>query len=175
MPSFTIWPPPYKPSKLSITSPAFPSSPISPFSMTSSRKPAAHATSSDIGHIHSPPPTPLAWLWKCYNCQSKWPLGVTRRCLIDGHAFCSGVDARCRLGKRKNAHRNCGSEFDYRAWHARNNWRRHELSGRGVIVPDSEHRDCWYWCEYPSQCNWEPTQHKQLITTMFTTSLVSRS
>jgi hypothetical protein len=104
----------------------------------------------------SPPPTPVVWLWECHKCGRRWPLGVTRRCLIDGHRFCGRQEERSRLGKRKKARRACWSRFGYSAWQARNVWRRREL------VPDPEHKDCWYWCDYPSQCRWEPNH---LVTT----------
>ncbi|PVH80847.1 hypothetical protein DL98DRAFT_571480 [Cadophora sp. DSE1049] len=37
------------------------------------------------------PPTPYPWIWKCHLCNSIYRLGVTRRCLEDGHSFCAVV------------------------------------------------------------------------------------
>ncbi|KAH7413488.1 hypothetical protein BKA64DRAFT_355866 [Cadophora sp. MPI-SDFR-AT-0126] len=54
----------------------FTPSPISPISSTSQTPPP-------------PPPTP--WIWKCHLCNSIYRLGVTRRCLEDGHFFCAVV------------------------------------------------------------------------------------
>jgi hypothetical protein len=161
-PTLTIWSTPYKPSKLSVTSPAFPRSPISPLLTTTFRKPAGYGTASNTRPLRSPPPTPVAWTWECHKCLRRWPLGVTRRCLIDGHWFCSGENERSRL--RNKARRACRSKFSYGVWHTRNIWRRRELEDRGVIAPDPEHRDCWYWCDYPSQCSWEPTRQQQIVT-----------
>ena len=38
-----------------------------------------------------PPSNPYPWLWKCHLCNSIYRLGVTRRCLEDGHFFCAVV------------------------------------------------------------------------------------
>jgi hypothetical protein len=35
------------------------------------------------------PPSPLAWTWRCHLCYTTYRLGTTRRCLLDGHYFCS--------------------------------------------------------------------------------------
>lgn len=35
------------------------------------------------------PQSPLAWTWRCHLCQTTYRLGTTRRCLLDGHYFCS--------------------------------------------------------------------------------------
>ena len=77
----------------------------------------------------SPPPTePLNWLWQCHICNRVYQLGVTRRCLDDGHNFCAGtttVKRSKRTGYRKTTrHKACASEFDYQGWKAWGVWRR---------------------------------------------------
>lgn len=37
----------------------------------------------------SQPPSPLTWTWRCHLCYTTYRLGTTRRCLLDGHYFCS--------------------------------------------------------------------------------------
>ncbi|PSS14787.1 hypothetical protein M430DRAFT_252801 [Amorphotheca resinae ATCC 22711] len=39
--------------------------------------------------LSTAPPTPYPWVWRCHLCQSVYRIGVTRRCLEDGHFFCS--------------------------------------------------------------------------------------
>ncbi|KAK0122491.1 hypothetical protein ONS95_010721 [Cadophora gregata] len=36
-----------------------------------------------------PPSFPFPWIWQCHLCGSVYRLGVTRRCLEDGHFFCA--------------------------------------------------------------------------------------
>jgi len=98
-----------------------------------------------------PPPKPLNWLWQCH-CRRTYAMGVTRRCLDDGHYFCSGptsatsasvVLGGCsrkgrssRRGGRKG-HRACASEFDYAGWKMWGQWRRREIAARrkaGVVM-----------------------------------------
>ena len=77
-----------------------------------------------------PPPLPPAWLWSCHVCHAAYPLGATRRCLVDGHRFCAGtLTHNKRTGKLRRS-TPCGSVFDYVGWRAYGEWRRHELKAR---------------------------------------------
>lgn len=107
-------------------------------------------------------------------------MGVTRRCLEDGHVYCAGITIIKNWRKARNEqklirHRPCGNEFDYQGWHQWGHWRR---SGRrNSIYYDSDtdsdssssqddvlevderkeemlgqQKDCWNSCNYPSQC-----------------------
>ncbi|EKD16167.1 uncharacterized protein L3040_009599 [Drepanopeziza brunnea f. sp. 'multigermtubi'] len=40
-------------------------------------------------YFKTAPPFPYPWIWRCHLCRSVYRLGVTRRCLEDGHFFCS--------------------------------------------------------------------------------------
>ncbi|KAL2066752.1 hypothetical protein VTL71DRAFT_2824 [Oculimacula yallundae] len=40
-------------------------------------------------YLTTAPETPYPWIWRCHLCHSIYRLGVTRRCLEDGHLFCS--------------------------------------------------------------------------------------
>ncbi|KAI9053996.1 hypothetical protein LZ554_002940 [Drepanopeziza brunnea f. sp. 'monogermtubi'] len=40
-------------------------------------------------YFKTAPPFPYPWIWRCHLCHSVYRLGVTRRCLEDGHFFCS--------------------------------------------------------------------------------------
>lgn len=46
-------------------------------------------------------------------------------------------------------HAPCASEFDYQGWSGWGKWRRAEGGRR-------EGKDCWWCCDYPSECRWEP-------------------
>ena len=41
-------------------------------------------------YLASAPSLPYPWIWRCHMCGSIYRLGITRRCLHDGHFFCSG-------------------------------------------------------------------------------------
>jgi hypothetical protein len=60
-------------------------------------------------------------VWRCHKCYRVYHLGVTRRCLEDGHVFCT------LLGK---ARQTCTVEFDYTAWAKFNIWRREHARKR---------------------------------------------
>ncbi|KAI9668463.1 MAG: hypothetical protein M1831_001217 [Alyxoria varia] len=81
----------------------------------------------------NPSHQPLPWLWQCHLCARVQPLGVSRRCLEDGHYFCSGAPQSpatpCADGNHHNnngtgkkrrrsrrMNRACASEFDYAGW-----------------------------------------------------------
>ncbi|KAN0109969.1 hypothetical protein V8E51_006356 [Hyaloscypha variabilis] len=87
------------------------------------------------------PKTPYPWIWKCHLCGSVYRLGVTRRCLEDGHFFCSittpppspvhssdeSKSQKSRKTKKRRP-KGCRAEFDYTGWEAYNEWRR-EIRG----------------------------------------------
>lgn len=183
MPGLTITPPPFRSSFLSI--PPSPHSPLSPLTTTFSRPisqptkniaSVAPANKHDSTTTDNPAPAkPLPWLWQCHICQRSYPLGATRRCLDDGHYFCSGQAQSCTLtrrglvkskqNKKKNRGRSCNSEFDYLGWQIYGDWRRQELSlraqatGNNLVQAEGRFRiankkDCSANCNYPSECRW---------------------
>lgn len=135
--------------------------PTSPFS--SSLSPFDHArlfsnldapltpkTVESVGAALPPPPSdPLAWVWQCHLCRSRWPLGVTRRCLLDGHIYCSGETSQPNL-KKKRKGRSCSSEFDYVGWSEWGAWKRGVAKRMlNLRKPSGCER-----CEFPSQCRY---------------------
>ncbi|KAL2429112.1 hypothetical protein ABEF95_013289 [Exophiala dermatitidis] len=106
-------------------------------------------TSKPTNRLVAPPPPglPSAWIWTCHLCHSRYPLGVTRRCLVDGHYYCSGETDKPSLRKRKKP-KSCTSEFDYHSWKQWGDWRRKVLQSM-----DNPRilRGCDF-CDYPSQC-----------------------
>ncbi|KAI9833115.1 MAG: hypothetical protein M1826_000482 [Phylliscum demangeonii] len=105
------------------------------------------------------PPAPLPWVWKCHLCRSTYLLGVTRRCLHDGHYFCSGT-VTVKRGRRKAL--SCTSEFDYSGWATWRNWRKQAHRPSPVPSPFGAPppaarltpHSCWTDCAYPSDCRW---------------------
>jgi hypothetical protein len=174
-PNLKITPTPFQPSRLGIpSSPFSPLSPITPLQRPSQQSYSLWLTT--LSEEGSPPPIkPLQWLWKCHQCHQNYPLGATRRCLDDGHYFCSGTttirNRRLSGRPRFRRHRACTSEFDYQGWKRWANWRRERISYTSPpdipSSPDSaismspsrvsktkKHRDCWNCCDYPSECRW---------------------
>ena len=117
---------PYKSSHLAI--PPSPFSPKFPIVRPGSPPPAQRKRSRPRIEMPPPPPDPMNWLWQCHLCNRVYQLGVTRRCLDDGHYFCAGtttVKRSKRTGNKKTIrHKACASEFDYQAWKAWGTWRR---------------------------------------------------
>ncbi|KAL2001053.1 hypothetical protein VTN02DRAFT_2312 [Thermoascus thermophilus] len=115
------------------------------------------------------PPTPQAWTWTCHLCGDRYRLGVTRRCLGDGHYFCAGQQPAAAGGpltlrghrtksKRK---RSCDAEFDYHGWRAMDQWcRQVQAAGQAAREPDPPApsprttgvRNCWERCTFPTAC-----------------------
>ncbi|ORY16029.1 hypothetical protein BCR34DRAFT_477009, partial [Clohesyomyces aquaticus] len=85
---------PFKPSLLAIPpSPFSPRLPLTPSPKSLSYLTTSKSTSSSTSYPppepSNPRPTfPLQWLWQCHQCCRQYSLGVTRRCLDDGHFFC---------------------------------------------------------------------------------------
>ncbi|KAL6245277.1 hypothetical protein RBB50_008052 [Rhinocladiella similis] len=102
-----------------------------------------------------PPDEPMAWVWICHLCHSRYPLGVTRRCLVDGHYYCSGETDRPSLRKKKKKTKSCSSEFDYVAWKAWLTWRRKVFQIANSNPPRTL-QGCEN-CEFPSQCRYPPS------------------
>jgi hypothetical protein len=110
------------------------------------------------------PAKPLAWIWQCHLCKIRYPLGVTRRCLHDGHFYCSGETDRPNL-KRKKRGQSCSSEFDYIGWREWGEWRRKVLgnleNGRKANLSA---KGCQK-CEFPSQCRYASNHTSSETTT----------
>lgn len=111
------------------------------------------------------PNKPLAWVWQCHICRSRYPLSVIRRCLNDGHYYCSGqTSTPQRNSKRRKANRSCTSEFDYVGWQEWGKWRRKCLALK-AYVEDKDEGPTIHGCEgcsFPSQCRYEtrPAQER---------------
>lgn len=121
---------------------------------------------------YEPAYRPFSWHWRCHRCRTRYRLGVTRRCLIDGHIFCSfdtvrnepeeassepGTQTRKRKRRRQAAF--CENRFDHLGWLLQNRWRRQvavdeaELQGDvGFQERQKWQRNCWVNCDYPLEC-----------------------
>ncbi|KAH7081893.1 hypothetical protein BKA63DRAFT_463449 [Paraphoma chrysanthemicola] len=171
-----INPTPFRPTLLSIPpSPFSPRTPLTPASKPHSHyklhtTPQSQHTNPD-NQNHDAPSSPLAWTWQCHQCSRSYSLSATRRCLDDGHAFCSGTTVlkSARIGKaarRSKRHRACKSEFDYSGWKDWGRWKRARTHGwlsrhdvgiiRGNSIGQSgkKGKNCWLTCDYPSECRW---------------------
>jgi len=110
-------------------------------------------------------------MWKCHQCHHNYRLGVTRRCLEDGHYFCSGSTTIKSWRKPSNSqkarqHRACPSEFDYEGWKTIGRWRRGgpkhtgraytdpTIPGSNKVAVAEKQQECWNTCDYPSECRW---------------------
>lgn len=109
------------------------------------------------------PISPLTWVWQCHVCRSRYPLAVTRRCLIDGHYYCSGNSAQ-RNGKRHKSHKSCTSEFDYVNWQNLGQWRRKCMALKTYVAGEKDGPTLvgCEGCNFPSQCRYEsrPSEEK---------------
>lgn len=142
-----------------IYQPISPTSPCDPAKLFSNLiAPLTPKTVAPTKQTLPPPPSnPLAWVWQCHLCRSRWPIGVTRRCLVDGHFYCSGEVSQPNLKKKKEM-RSCSSEFDYVGW---KEWGAWKLTALKTMVNPRVPRGC-EWCEFPSQCRYGPAD-KELI------------
>jgi len=102
--------------------------------------------------LQTPPANPLTWVWQCHLCKSRYALGVTRRCLVDGHYYCSGENDQRNLKKKKRGQA-CSSEFDYVGWRQWGEWKRKALK---TMENPSIPKGCEK-CEFPSQCRYTET------------------
>lgn len=149
MPSLTIEPIPFRSSNLAI--PPSPFSPRSPLALALRQKKPRYAQRRDSGVSLPPPPiNPMQWIWKCHQCRQSYPLGATRRCLEDGHRFCSGasISRSRRSGTRVHKrHKACSSEFDFVNWKTIGDWKRVSLAPASPSFEGK--KDCWRNCDYP--------------------------
>ncbi|RDW88038.1 hypothetical protein BP6252_00070 [Coleophoma cylindrospora] len=142
-----------------------PSPPISPSKASvSSSSSSVSRTSIPLPLPPPPPQEPCPWIWRCHICQTKYALGVTRRCLLDGHYFCSFAEPAIAetegVRKKKKKKVSCRAEFDYQGWEEWNSWRAEieivtrSKKGARSLQHGAEERskDCWHECAFPSQC-----------------------
>jgi hypothetical protein len=85
---------------------------------------------------------------------------VTRRCLNDGHYYCSGesqsqTQKLTRGKKKKKKPKACSSEFDYAAWKQWGEWRRKVLR---TLYNDRVFKGCED-CDFPSMCRYPLDTH----------------
>ena len=152
--------PTYVPSLSSLSS-LSPFDPSKRFSFTWSH-PSPSRTNSTHGKqkaklLPPPPPTPLSWIWQCHLCHSRWHLGTTRRCLLDGHYYCSGENSQPNLRKKKKV-QSCSSEFDYLGWKDWTDW-------KSKVRKSSEgprHLKGCEGCEFPSQCRYTKIARQEI-------------
>jgi hypothetical protein len=104
--------------------------------------------------IPPPPESPLPWIWQCHLCRNRYPLGVTRRCLYDGHYYCSGETNVKNLKKKRKGHA-CSSEFDYEGWDEYGDWRREALQA----VDNKRTLKRCEKCDFPSMCRTPKEQY----------------
>ncbi|ETN40188.1 uncharacterized protein HMPREF1541_04464 [Cyphellophora europaea CBS 101466] len=104
--------------------------------------------------VPAPPAAPLPWIWQCHLCRNRYALGVTRRCLYDGHYYCSG-ETNVKNLKKKRKGQACSSEFDYEGWDEYGEWRRkalHMIDNTKVLTRCEK-------CDFPSMCRTPPEQY----------------
>ncbi|MCJ1474122.1 hypothetical protein MMC13_002780 [Lambiella insularis] len=149
-------------------SPLAPSPPVSALS-TRIRISSLYLTSPLPQLPQTPPPeVPALWTWSCHHCHRHYPLAATRRCLNDGHYFCSGATLDKRLGRVKK-HAACGSVFDYVGWRDYGEWRRDVRSRkrkRGPKTLSENVLGCEGECDFPSECRWRPRLEKENQTSV---------
>jgi hypothetical protein len=80
-------------------------------------------------------------------------MATTRRCLVDGHIFCSAMTDAAELTsqKRKRPRNICASEFDYEGWSAWGEWRRY-VSWNPLCAEGWDRKNCTRDCDHPSEC-----------------------
>jgi hypothetical protein len=123
--------------------------PFDPFILFRPTSPTKSTVKKDQWTLPSTPTKPLAWIWQCHLCRSRWPLGATRRCLVDGHYYCSGENDQRNVKKQKK-YQSCSSEFDYVGWREWSDWKRKAL--KSIENPHLP-KGC-ETCEFPSQCRY---------------------
>ncbi|MCJ1252147.1 hypothetical protein MMC30_009385 [Trapelia coarctata] len=157
------------PLQISSSSPSSPLSPLSQFSEFSPTTPTPLLSSTFAQYspflptaASTPPPPPQLpplWTWSCHQCQTSYPLGATRRCLHDGHYFCSGTTINKDTGRVK-WHKPCGSVFDYVGWRAWGEWRRAVKESQSkrpqslLFGSMKKEHNCADDCDFPSECRW---------------------
>lgn len=138
----------------------------SPLSTDSSSRNATDLDSTTPPKVIYPPPPakPLRWVWQCHLCHSRYPLSVTRRCLVDGHYYCSGNSPAQRNMKKRRKQQSCTSEFDYVAWKEWGQWRRKTLALRALANGNAEPKltGC-DGCSSPSQCRYDKRKPVEVV------------
>jgi hypothetical protein len=171
--SLLISPAPFKSSFLSI--PPSPFSPRTPFTPTipfqhPTQKGSQQSSKTGPKSTVNVPSSPLPWTWTCHQCHLSYRLSVTRRCLQDGHYYCSGTTTikawrTSTQSRRTRKHGACNSEFDYSGWKSWSRWRRDGPRNKATLCTSSpvgdeggdvgkNKKDCWNMCDYPSECKW---------------------
>ncbi len=117
-------------------------------------------------HLPPEPTKPLAWIWQCHLCRTRYPLGVTRRCLHDGHFYCSWETDRPNLKSKKRG-QSCSSEFDYIGWREWGEWKRKVLGSLENGIEIKSRAGGCQKCEFPSQCRYA-SSHTSLEGTVMT-------
>lgn len=138
-----------------------PTSPSSSLSLTSfnSAEVGLNAPSTPVSQ-DCPGVVPSNWVWTCHLCKHRYPLGVTRRCLYDGHVFCSGQVVEKKVGPRKRRVRAgvpCNSEFDYVSWGVHMEWKKKRFPEYNTSVKPG----CMQ-CSYPNQCRYMKMEKEKL-------------
>ncbi|KAL9613586.1 MAG: hypothetical protein Q9167_001868 [Letrouitia subvulpina] len=105
---------------------------------------------TDFGNV---PSSPLAWSWTCHLCSTSYALGVTRRCLHDGHVMCTGSSPTKQSKRRSKKNSTCLAHFDYTGWQKWGGWKK-TLHDADVEVQKDHGPDCSKHCDFPSQCFW---------------------
>ncbi|KAF2028711.1 hypothetical protein EK21DRAFT_101604 [Setomelanomma holmii] len=163
-----ITPTSFRPTLLSIPpSPFSPRTPLTPKPQPSRQSNHYHNTYSNLPTpASSAPNSPLPWTWQCHQCHRSYLLSATRRCLEDGHTYCSGSTTvrawREGRGRRRTKRgRACASEFDFAGWKELGRWKRSGI-GKGISSREvgggtgkKKNKNCWTTCDYPSECIWE--------------------
>ncbi|KAL9044677.1 MAG: hypothetical protein Q9214_002199 [Letrouitia sp. 1 TL-2023] len=109
--------------------------------------------SNDLIDSGNTPSSPLAWSWTCHLCSTSYGLGVTRRCLYDGHVMCTGSPPQKQSKRRNKKNSTCLAHFDYAGWQKWGGWKRTRHDS-DMEVQKEHGPDCSKHCDYPSQCFW---------------------
>lgn len=147
-----------KPSLLRFsTGPSSPASPLMPPMSHTVDLPQQIMERPRISPQMPPPEEPLPWMWQCHSCRRTYRLGVTRRCLNDGHYFCMGTKSVKHGRTRVRA---CASEYDYERWATWQQWRQDVAKAAGPKLCNKG-QGCWLHCSYPSECKWSQIHEAQ--------------
>lgn len=161
-PGSTALPSPSPPSSSPSPPSSPPSQPSSPPQPLATSPSSSYTPTSTEVEYQPPPRSPCAFIWRCHLCGNHYPLGVTRRCLTDGHYYCYGQDTDRNI-KRKRRGKSCFSIFDYHGWEEWNEWRKQTQDfnfhlGKEDYTPTPVvTRNCWENCHFPSACRYLET------------------
>ncbi|KAI4216815.1 MAG: hypothetical protein LQ351_000764 [Letrouitia transgressa] len=113
--------------------------------------------SNNSANSRDTPSSPLAWSWTCHLCSTTYGLGVTRRCLYDGHVMCTGSPPQKQSKRRNKKNSACLTHFDYAGWQKWGGWKRAPWDSDTEAQKDHG-PDCSKHCDFPSQCFWMHSQ-----------------